>query len=74
MIPFDVNVLSSLICVIYAFIQVTDAIHSLVSTGPVPKLMMQRVEKLFCWMDLNKDGVVDEEEFTEYCRISQELV
>ena len=51
-----------------------EATYSLMSSAAVPRLVFQRVEKLFCCMDTNKDGVVDEQEFREYGRSNQALV
>ena len=38
-----------------------------------PKLL-QIVEKVFSAMDTNKDGVVTEEEFLDYCRNNQDIL
>ena len=56
------------------FAQVLDAIYSLMCVDPVPRLLMQKVESLFSSMDTNKDGVVDQQEFTLYCKQNELLV
>jgi len=48
--------------------KVTDSIYDLVGeTGSRPKVNMQSVEQVFASMDTNRDGVVTEDEFLQYC-------
>ena len=44
-----------------------DGIYSLICTDTDPAMLIQNVEIVFCNMDLNKDGVVTENEFLQYC-------
>ena len=51
-----------------------DAIFSLVSPEPTQKMIQRKVEKIFTLMDTNKDGVITEEEFTNYIEANQVLL
>ena len=54
--------------------KVLDAIHSLLSPDPSQKLLSRKVEEIFIQMDLNKDGVITEDEFFQYCRSNQQML
>ena len=51
-----------------------DAIFSLATTKPAKKMVQRKVEEIFSLMDNNKDGVISEEEFTDYVRTNQEFL
>ena len=54
--------------------QVLDSIYNLAGPEPHPKKLLQIVERVFSAMDTNKDGVVTEEEFLDYCRNNQDIL
>ena len=55
-------------------LHVMDAIFSLVIPEPTEKMIQQKVEEMFCVMDVNKDGVISAEEFKEHVRNNQSIL